>query len=138
VHATLSRVALDADPSEVARAAAFFGRTLGASDDEIVAATEAAVRALASPVIKSAAAALELRREAPLAVMLDDGALVEGIADLAFTEENGGQHGWVVADFKTDVEIAGRLDEYRTQIALYVRAIQRATGLNARGVILRV
>jgi ATP-dependent exoDNAse (exonuclease V) beta subunit len=41
-----------------------------------------------------------------------------------------------VVDFKTDLEIAGRLDEYRTQLALYTRAVRQSTGLAAKGLIL--
>jgi hypothetical protein len=33
-----------------------------------------------------------------------------------------------VVDFKTDIEFAPRLAEYRTQLALYLRAIRQATG----------
>ena len=52
VHATLSRVALDAGSIEVAATADFFGRTLGASRDEVVAAAEAVGGALASAVVE--------------------------------------------------------------------------------------
>ena len=61
--------------------------------------------------------------------------LVEGAVDVAFREDGGA---WTVVDFKTDVELAGRLEEYRRQVALYAQAIARATGRPARGVLLRV
>ena len=36
------------------------------------------------------------------------------------------------------VEIAGRLEEYRRQVGVYAEAVGRATGVRARGVLLRV
>jgi ATP-dependent exoDNAse (exonuclease V) beta subunit len=62
--------------------------------------------------------------------------IVEGVADLAFVEGEGGARHWVVLDFKTDLDISGRLDEYRSQLALYLRAVRQATGLAARGILL--
>ena len=41
-------------------------------------------------------------------------------------------------DFKTDLEIAGRLADYQRQVALYALAIHRATGVRTEGVLLRV
>jgi ATP-dependent exoDNAse (exonuclease V) beta subunit len=60
--------------------------------------------------------------------------LVEGVVDAAFLEDEA----WTVVDFKTDVEIAGRLDEYTRQVGLYAAAVARATGRTARGVLLRI
>ena len=60
--------------------------------------------------------------------------VVEGVVDAAFLEDGV----WTVVDFKTDVEIAGRLDEYRRQVALYAAAIARATGAPARAVLLQI
>ena len=67
-------------------------------------------------------------------IRLDDGSMVEGIADLAFMEHDV----WVVVDFKTDAEIARRLDEYRAQLGLYIRGIRASTRRSARGVLLCV
>ena len=63
-----------------------------------------------------------------------DGSLVEGVLDLAF--EDGG--GWTVVDFKTDVDVRGRLPEYRWQLGAYVHAVAEATALPARAVVLQV
>jgi hypothetical protein len=41
-------------------------------------------------------------------------------------------------DFKTDVELASRREEYCRQVALYARAIACATGKPARAVLLQV
>ncbi len=136
-HALLARVTLQATDDQIRAMARFYGRMLGASDAEIEAAAITAAAALASAVMRRAAVASELRRESALAVTLDDGMLVEGIADLAFRETPaGGQPLWTVVDFKTDTYIDGRLDEYRTQLALYMRAIARATNLPAQGILL--
>jgi hypothetical protein len=43
-----------------------------------------------------------------------------------------------VIDYKTDFEVKGRLEEYQNQISLYAAAISRATGLEARPVLLRL
>ena len=93
---------------------------------------------MAHPLMRRAAAAARVgqcRRETPVLLRLDDGVLVEGVVDAAFLEDG---EGWTIVDFKTDVEIAGRLEAYRRQVALYARAITQATGAPARGVLLRV
>ena len=136
VHATLARVALDAERQEIIAAAEFFSRMLGAPQDETDAAVEATVAALASPLMRRAGRASETRRESALAVTLEDGTLVEGVADLAFADGAGTARRWTVVDFKTDLEIASRSDEYRVQLGLYLRAIRRATSEPADGIIL--
>jgi ATP-dependent exoDNAse (exonuclease V) beta subunit len=65
---------------------------------------------------------------------LEDGTLVESVADLAFQEDND----WTVVDFKTDYELGERVETYRRQVAVYVRGIERATGAQVRGVLLRI
>ncbi len=154
VHALLSRVALDADAEAIAEAAQFFARMLGADDAEVTAACAAATAVLGAPLMKAAAAAgARLRRECALVMRLQNGATadsaifggahvegvtVEGVVDLAFPERVTGGERWVVVDFKTDADIAGRLDEYRVQLLLYLHAISQSTGLPARGVLLCV
>lgn len=139
VHGILARVALDADAAQIRAVTNFFARTLGALREEIDAAAEAATAALASPLMRRAAAATQIRREAALAVKLDDGMLAEGVADLAFLEHDANDNQiWTVVDFKTDADLAPRLEEYRRQIAIYVHAIARATATPARGILLHV
>ncbi|HVA84514.1 MAG TPA: 3'-5' exonuclease, partial [Candidatus Binataceae bacterium] len=154
VHSILSRVALQADAAAIAEAARFFARVLGADDAEVTAACEAVAAALGAPLMKAAAAAgAALRRECALVLRLQDGATqdgamqggatvegvtVEGVVDLAFPERVAGGERWVVVDFKTDADIAGRLDEYRVQLLLYLRAISQSTGAAARGVLMCV
>lgn len=139
VHATLSRVALDADAAEIEEAARFFARMIGADDAEAAAASEAAAHALGAPLMRAAAAAgARLRRECALILKTDEGETVEGVADLAFPERHEGAERWVVIDFKTDADIAPRLSEYRTQLLIYLRAIGEATGALTRGVLMLV
>jgi ATP-dependent exoDNAse (exonuclease V) beta subunit len=138
VHAILSRVALDSGADQIAAMAVFFARTLGASEPEIEATIDTVHAALATDLIRRATVAAECRREAALAVVLPDGNLVEGVADLAFLETLDGAAHWTVVDFKTDLEISGRLDEYRGQLAIYLRAIVQATGMPGRGILLRI
>jgi len=149
VHAILSRVALDADAAAIAEAAKFFARLLGTDDAEMTAACEAVTAALTAPLMKAAAAAgPDLRRECAMVLKLQkdttiesamiDGVTVEGVVDLAFTERIAGGTRWVVVDFKTDADIARRLDEYRMQLLLYLRAINQSTGIPARGVLMCV
>ncbi|HXJ32394.1 MAG TPA: UvrD-helicase domain-containing protein [Candidatus Eisenbacteria bacterium] len=134
VHAVLAAVDLGSSRAEVTALAGIEGRLLGAPPDEVDAAAAAVTAALAHPLLRRAAGARRLRRETPLAMVLDDGTLVEGVVDAAFEEDGG----WTVVDFKTDVEVEGRLDEYRRQVALYARAIEKATGRRASAVLLRV
>jgi ATP-dependent exoDNAse (exonuclease V) beta subunit len=91
----------------------------------------------------AAAAGARLRRECALVARIEEGVAaetltVEGVVDLAFPERVAGAERWVVVDFKTDADIAGRLDEYRVQLLLYLRAISRSAGIPARGVLLWV
>ena len=137
VHAVMATVDLDADRAVVEAATALQARLKGAPADEASAAVDVVVRALAHPLVRRAARATQLRREVPVTVRQDDGALVEGVADAAFYEASP-RPSWTVVDWKTDLEITGRLDEYRRQVGLYAAAIARATGVAARGVLLRV
>ena len=65
----------------------------------------------------------------------DHAVIVEGIADLAFVEDSNGKTIWNIVDFKTDLAIASRLEEYRAQISLYTRGIARASNLPTRGIL---
>jgi hypothetical protein len=97
-------------------------------------------QALAHPLLRRAAEAAQggrCRREVPLALTLDDGTLVEGVADLAFYEDDASP-AWTVVDFKTDRDLAGRLPEYRRQLGAYAAAVARASGQPARAVVVHV
>ncbi|MCA2977914.1 MAG: UvrD-helicase domain-containing protein [Myxococcaceae bacterium] len=134
VHACLATVALDADDAAVERVAEVMGRALEAPAPEVQAAREAVWAALAHPLVAGARQARRVRREAPIVDHLPDGTVVEGVIDLAWE----GDDGWLVVEFKTDDALDERLAAYQAQTAAYVRAISRATGRPASGVILRV
>ncbi len=140
VHAVLSVVPLNSDHEAIADVARAQGRILGATEDEVAAAAETVHRALRHPLMQRAAAAANMgrcRREVPVGLKLDDGAMVEGVIDLAFQEQRPDSP-WTVIDYKTDFEVRGRLEEYQNQVSLYALAISRATGLETRPVLLRL
>jgi ATP-dependent helicase/nuclease subunit A len=137
VHAVLGTVPFDARSEAVRAVAALHGRVLGAPDDEVAAAAELAGRALAHPLLVRAAAAARqglCRRETPVAMEID-GVLVEGVVDVAFRDGDGP---WMVVDFKTDLQIGARHDDYARQVALYARAIAEATGAPVEAVLLQL
>ena len=135
VHALLATVDLDGDREHVGAQAILCARLLGADEEERRAALEIAAAALTHPLLRRAAAAgAHCRRESAIILRLEDGTLVECVADLAFRD---GEE-WVVVDVKTDAELADRAEAYRRQVALYVRGIAEATSRPARGHLLHV
>jgi ATP-dependent helicase/nuclease subunit A len=143
VHALLATVPLDAKAADVKDLAALHAKLFVAPDDERDAAAAIVVRVLQHDRIKAAraAAAADRRvwREAPVTLRLQSESgqppqLVDGQVDLAYETDAG----WVVVDFKTDIEIASAQESYKQQIALYAEAVSRATGRPATGVLLRV
>jgi ATP-dependent exoDNAse (exonuclease V) beta subunit len=138
VHALLADTPLDnAENGLIERLASARGRVLGASLEEILAATAVVRRVLKHPIFADAARAAKdgrCYRETPVTLRLPSGGLIEGYVDLAFTV-NGQM---VVVDFKTDRELEGALDTYRRQVQIYAHAIATATGRPARGVLMKV
>ena len=141
VHAILASVDLDSDADAIHASAAVNGRLVGATEEEIIAAVEAVCATLEHPVLRRAAVSArkgEIRRETPVLLTLDDGGLVEGVVDLAFMEDTAEFAGWTVVDFKTDREFATSSDRYKAQVTAYSAALQAATGLPSRGILLVV
>ena len=143
VHALLATVPLDAKPADVSDLAALHAKLFVAPDDERDAAAAIVTRVLQHDRIKGARAAeaadRRVWREAPVTLRLESepGAppqLVDGQVDLAYETDAG----WIVVDFKTDIEIASAQEGYKQQIALYAAAVSKATGRPATGVLLRV
>ncbi len=137
VHAVLAAAPLDADADGVQTVALLQARMLAAPEPEARAAARIASAVLRHPLLERAREAAkrgECRREAPVTWRDPDGALVEGVVDLAFRERAE----WTVVDFKTDADTAGAADVYRAQLALYVTAVAAATGEPARGILLGV
>jgi ATP-dependent helicase/nuclease subunit A len=140
VHALLQHASLSAARSELEALAAFLGRSLGASPDEIAHAARDVAGALAQPLferVRAAEARGELFRETPLSVRAPDGSLLEGVIDLAFREHTGGGSRLVLVDYKTDVEL-GRLEAYTRQLARYAEALSLARGEPVQCLLLRV
>jgi ATP-dependent exoDNAse (exonuclease V) beta subunit len=137
VHATLASVPLEFGNADVSAVAELQGRVLGASEEEVKAAIDAVAAALRHPLMQRAQAAAlkgECERELPLTLRMEDGVLVEGIADLVFREGES----WVVVDFKTDKELASALERYRRQVAIYATAIREANNARSEAFLLRV
>jgi ATP-dependent exoDNAse (exonuclease V) beta subunit len=137
VHAALATVALDAALSQVSDAVIAQARIVGASPDEIEAATRLVGAALEHPLMARARDAWRegrCRRESPVAFSAPDGSLVEGVLDLAFEDDGG----WTVVDFKTDAELAGALARYRRQVALYASMVARATAKPVKAILLQL
>ena len=138
VHEIMAQAPFDASPEIVDNIAAVQAQLLAMTDEDARAAAAVVSRLLAHDLLSRARAADArgaCRRETPVTCTTADGALVEGVVDLAF-EENGV---WTVVDYKTDRELATEgEDRYRRQVAFYATAIARATGRPARGVLVRV
>jgi ATP-dependent helicase/nuclease subunit A len=140
VHALLASIDLNAAADAVHAAASVQGRIVGATEEEINAAISAVGNALEHSILRRAACAGKggLRRETPVLLRLDDGALVEGIVDLAFRDNTPDFAGWTVVDFKTDREFQESSDRYIAQVSIYSKAVGAATGSPTRGILLVV
>jgi ATP-dependent exoDNAse (exonuclease V) beta subunit len=139
VHALLADLPLDQSENGVIdRLASVHGRVLGATSEEIVSATAIARRVQAHSIFAEATRAQEngrrCYREIPVTLRLDSGELLEGIVDLAFEVDDG----MVVVDFKTDRELQRSLEVYRRQVQIYAHAMATATGLPARGLLMKI
>lgn len=137
VHLVLATVSLDADATEIGSVARSVGRLLGAEEGEPEAAALAVGAALAHAMFDRARASQNVRREVPVTISQSERDMVDGIVDLAF-EESGMV---VVVDYKTDDPSLLRpehLVAYRTQVDLYARAIERATGKPVHAALLFV
>ncbi|MEO8592332.1 MAG: UvrD-helicase domain-containing protein [Candidatus Solibacter sp.] len=109
--------------------AAIWGRRHAATEIEQAAAIEAVRAALAHSALAVPEGA-QIHRELPVLVRLDDGTLVDGRIDFAWTDGAS----WTVIDYKTD-----RLEKRNVaQVQLYALALARATGLPVRGIVLEV
>jgi ATP-dependent exoDNAse (exonuclease V) beta subunit len=143
VHALLATLPLDVTPAEVQGLAELHSRMFAATPEET-----AASAAIGRSVIEharwqearaAAAAGRRVWREVPVCLRVDGEAgapatIVDGQVDLAYETAAG----WMVIDFKTDVEMASARDAYSRQVALYAEAVSKATGRPATGILLRV
>ena len=130
VHSVLRDVSLDARREAISKLAKLNARAIGATPEETAAAVVAVEATLAHPLLDRARAAKRCHREYPVTLKLADGALIEGVIDLAFVEDGA----WVIVDFKTD----DRPEQYERQLQWYGYALSRLTGMSARGWLLGV
>ena len=99
---------------------------------ELAELVELVDRVRASETWQRAARAVSRLIEAPFAFSEGGegtGAIVEGVIDLLFEEDDG----WVIVDYKTDVvddpaELEPRREQYRSQVDTYARYFQAITG----------
>jgi ATP-dependent exoDNAse (exonuclease V) beta subunit len=137
VHAVLATVALDADAGAVSAMANVQGRLLGAPPEEVASAAALVEAVLTHPLLaraRDAWAAGRCRRETPIAAVLPDGTMLEGVLDLAFEEGDG----WTVVDWKTQAELGTPPASHRRQVAAYASIIARVTGRPATPVLMRL
>ena len=132
VHAVLQDVGLGG--GAVRRVVEMNARVLGATAEEAAAAAEAVSAALGHPLLERARAAERCHREYPVTLRLEGNRVMDGVIDLAFVEDGA----WVVVDFKTDADGAGKRTQYQRQLQWYGYALMRLTGMKARGVLLGV
>jgi ATP-dependent helicase/nuclease subunit A len=136
VHAAIATAPLDADAATITRIVKTQRRILAATEDEAASAVQVMQAVFAHDVFDRARAAERrgtLLRETPITVSID-GALVEGVADCVFEQDNG----YLVVDFKTDRPSGERLERYRRQVGLYADAVMRTTGRPARAILMCV
>ena len=137
VHAVLASVPLDAGADVVEQLTRNHGRILGSEPEELDAAAHVVGNVLAHPLLERALHAARrnhCRREVPITFQDLDGALVEGVVDLAFEEADS----WTVVDFKTDEQMRGQQGKYERQLRLYASAIQQSTGRPVAMVLMRL
>jgi ATP-dependent helicase/nuclease subunit A len=137
VHNSLASVPLNGGALEISGTVEAQGRILGAKDEEVNAAVIAIAAALQHPLMeraRQAAAKGACYRELPLTLKMDDGLLVEGVADLVFQDGDR----WSVVDFKTDREMETALDRYRRQVSIYAAAINETRNVQSNAFLFRI
>jgi ATP-dependent exoDNAse (exonuclease V) beta subunit len=135
VHGVLATIPLDAELDAIRRLTVAQAHILGATADEVEAATRVVQEVLVHPLLQrafEAASTHRCRREVPIA-WRDGNTLIEGVIDLAFEDDTG----WLVLDFKTDEELRGDTRADR-QVGLYAAAVSHATRRPASGVVVRI
>ncbi len=118
-----------ARPAEVRAAVELQARILGATGPEAEAAREAIETVFSHPLWQECLTADRILRETPLTLTLDDGRILDGVADLAYVRQGR----WTVIDFKSGHDDPGG---YVRQVAWYAYGLTRMTGQTARGIVL--
>ena len=134
VHDVMERMDF-ARPAGAGAVALALARTAGLDPSAAEQAADLAVRALASPVMRRAAASTRAFTEVPFCVVWD-GETVEGRMDLVFEESDG----LVVVDYKTDIlpaeGAAALVERYRGQAEAYADSLSRAVGKPVKETVL--
>ncbi|MBM3308567.1 MAG: PD-(D/E)XK nuclease family protein, partial [Candidatus Eisenbacteria bacterium] len=134
VHAVMERVDFG-NPGGAGAIAAALARTAGLPVSAANEAADLVARALASPVMRRAAASGRAFREVPFCVA-SGGGIVEGRSDLVFEEPEG----LVVVDYKSDTLTEGGaaelVERYRGQAEAYARALSQAIGKPVKEAVL--
>jgi ATP-dependent exoDNAse (exonuclease V) beta subunit len=121
VHTILRDAPLEGGRKNIEELAVVHGRVLGATDQEVEHAAEAATAAFKHPLLERARKSKFCRRELPILLKLEGNRILEGVIDLAF-EETGC---WHIVDFKTDAEIGSSRKRYENQLRWYSLALAR-------------
>src|SRR5204862_4070695 len=119
-------VGLDATLDEARELATLHARVLVASDEERDVAGQVVYNALQHARLtaarKAEGAGKRVMREASVSMAIG-ATVIDGQIDLAYETDNG----WVIVDFKSDVELSAGGETYRRQVAFYVAAVSKAT-----------
>jgi len=118
-----------APAEDVESLAVVWGRRHGAGESERAAAVEVVRAALEHDALAVPAGARRYR-EFPVMVRLEDGTVVDGRIDFAWSDGKS----WTVIDYKTD----RREKRNVAQVQIYALALERASGLPVRGIVLEV
>jgi len=117
VHAVLRDAGFDVNA--VDRLARLHGRVLGATSEEILAASDAIRAALSAPLLRRAQSSTRCQRETPVRFRAGGNRVIEGVIDLMFLEDGV----WHIVDFKTNTELADHLTRYERQLHWYAAAV---------------
>jgi ATP-dependent helicase/nuclease subunit A len=120
VHLVMRDVDYRASNSAIERIARSHARLLGATDEEIVAATRAVEGCLDHALMDLARRSARVHREVPIVIRTGANSLLDAVIDLTFRDDEG----WIVVDFKTDAEDPGRVSKYRRQVGWYVHGME--------------
>ena len=134
VHAILRDVPAAPARAEIEALASMHARILGSGAGDTALAVDAVAAVVRHEVWREAMSSQALHREWPVAMRLGDGRLLEGVLDLAYKDISG----WVVVDFKTDVDVELNRRAYVRQLRWYLHALASATDENVRGVLIQV
>jgi ATP-dependent helicase/nuclease subunit A len=134
VHLVLRDAEFTASRESLLRLAHTHARLLDAANDEVESAATAVLNALQHSYFTRVRESEQVHRELPIIIQTETGSIFEGVIDLAFIEAGR----WVITDFKTDADQLDRQFRYRRQVAWYMRAMEKVTGLNATGCLLHI